>query len=177
MRPILLAVIVALLCACSREEPKPPNVPPEIATLAGDALHAASQIKVSGNIEAVLREHPLAPRYVDAMRKHFEMMRMLHGVGLQSNLRYPRYALQVRHDQFCQDDATANLVVTTMVRYDYEHIPPVEGAPPYTAGEEEHVFRFERRGGVWMMAHHHEISLAEMHQEELVTRLRNPCGV
>ena len=85
--------------------------------------------------------------------------------------------MSVRHDQFCENDGVAHLVVTAMVRYDMESIPPATGAPPYTAGQEEHVFRFERReGGPWVMTNHHEIGLREMHQKEVVTRLRNPCG-
>lgn len=45
-----------------------------------------------------------------------------------------------------------------------------------TRMEEEHVFRFARRDGRWVMSHHHEITLEEMHQAEVVRRLRNPCG-
>jgi hypothetical protein len=71
----------------------------------------------------------------------------------------------------------AHLVTSAMVRYDMEPIPPAGGSPPYTASQEEHVFRFERRdGATWVMATHHEISLEELHHEEVVTRLRNPCG-
>lgn len=165
-----------MLGACSRQKPAPPpQVPAELASLAGDALHAASQIKVSGDIDAVLRRHTLAPRYATAMRKHFELMTVLHRAGVRAHVRHPRYTLQLRHEQFCQDETTANLVISTMTRYDMESIPPAEGAPPYTAGAEEHVFRFERRGGAWVMALHHEISLAEMHQKGVAERLRNPC--
>lgn len=152
-------------------------MPPEIATLTTDALRAASEIKVGGDPDAVLRGHVLSPRYAAAMAKHFALMRELHRVGLQSRIRYCRPAVTVRHDQFCQTGNVAHLAVTAMVRYDMEPIPPAAGTPPYTAGQEEHVFRFERRdGGPWVIASHHEIDLAEMHQEEVVTRLRNPCG-
>ncbi len=181
---IRLALIVVILAACSRDtkesrysRPGPVEVPPEIATLAIDALRAASEIKVSGDAEAVLREHELSPRYAAAMAKHFALMRKLHGVGLQSRIRYPRSSVSVEHDQFCETGGLAHLVLTAMVRYDMEPIPPATGTLGYTAGQEEHVFRFARRdGGPWMMANHHEIGLGEMHQKEVVTRLRNPCG-
>ena len=179
-----LAVIVTLLaCSAEHEEGAASHrqgtgqVPPEIATLAVDALHAASEVKVSGDTGAVLRKHHLAPRYTAAMAEHFALMNRLHRVGLQSRIRYPRSSVSVRHDQFCEKGLTADLVLTAMVRYDMEAIPPATGAPHYTAGQEEHVFRFERRNGkTWVMTHHHEISLAEMHREEVATRLRNPCG-
>jgi hypothetical protein len=174
-----LAVIIVLLSACSQEHEPPPSpvlVPPEIAELANDALRAASEVKVSGDIDAVLREHPLSPRYSAVMGEHFELMRELHRVGLDARIRYPRYSVTIRHDQFCQDARTAKLVVTARVRYDMESIPPVSGAPPYTASQEEHVFGFERRGGTeWVMAAHHEITLEEMHRKDVLTRLRNPC--
>jgi hypothetical protein len=170
MRVALMTI--ALLAACS-----PEPVPPAIAELATDALRAASEIKVRGDVDAVLREHPHAPRYAAAMAKHFRLMRKLHGVGLQSSIRYPRSYLQVRHDQFCERGDTAHLVVTAGVRYDMEPIPPARGTPHYTASEEQHVFRFHRDGqGQWMMAAHHEITLAELHDRETVARLRNPCA-
>jgi hypothetical protein len=181
-RGVRLALIVAVLAACSPDAKEsqysrrgPVEVPPAIATLAIDALRAASEIKVSGDADAVVREHALSPRYAQAMAKHFALMRKLHLVGLQSRIRYPRSTVSVRHHQFCETGRVAHLVVTTMVRYDMEAIPPATGAPHYTAGQEEHVFRFERRDGAWVMADHHEISLEEMHQKEIVTRLRNPC--
>jgi hypothetical protein len=63
-----------------------------------------------------------------------------------------------------------------MTRYDMEAVSPNADPPGYTSGQEEHVFEFERRnGGHWVMVTHHEISLEEMHQKEIVTRLRNPC--
>jgi hypothetical protein len=181
---VRLALIVAILAACSPDAGESPSsrrgpveVPPEIATLAIDALRAAAEIKTSGDAGAVLREHERSPRYAAAMAKHFALMRELHRVGLQSRIRYPRSSVTVRHDRFCERGDVAHLVVTAMVRYDMEAIPPATGAPPYTAGQEEHVFRFERRdSGPWMMANHHEITLEEMHQKEIVTRLRNPCG-
>ena len=169
---------MAAILACSpAENAAPVDVPAEIATLAIDALRAAAEIKVSGEAGAVLRQHALSPRYAAAMAKHFALMDKLHRVGLQSRIRYPRSSVSVRHDQFCEKGRVAHLVVTAMVRYDMEPIPPATGSPSYTAGEEEHVFRFERRdGGTWVMANHHEISLEEMHQREVVTRLRNPCA-
>ena len=168
-----LALIAMLLGACARDE-----APPEIATLAADALRAASEIKVSGDPDAVLRNHEQSPRYAAAMAKHFALMRELHRVGLQSRIRYARPVVTVRRDRFCEKGRIAHLVVTAMVRYDMEAIPPATGVPGYTAGEEEHVFRFERgEAGAWMMAYHHEISLGEMHQKDVVARLRNPCGL
>jgi hypothetical protein len=167
--------MVLLLGACSPEREE--NVPQEIAELATDALRAASEVKVSGDIDAVLRAHPLSPRYSAAMRKHFELMSRLHRVGLQTRIRYRRYSLEVRHDQFCEDERTAKLAVTTLVRYDMEAVPPNAGSPGSTSGQEEHGFGFERRdGSAWVMVTHHEISLEEMHRKEVVTRLRNPCG-
>jgi hypothetical protein len=180
---IRLALIVVILAACSRDANEsrysrrgPVEVPPEIATLAIDALRAASEIKVSGDADAVLGEHERSPRYAEPMAKHFALMRQLHQVGVQSRIRYPRSSVTVRHDQFCEKGQVAHLVVTAMVRYDMEAIPPATGSPHYTAGQEEHVFRFERRDGAWVMADHHEINLEEMHQKEVVTRLRNPCS-
>ena len=175
-----VALIVAILAACSPGEKysrrDPVEVPPEIATMAVDALRAASEIKVGGDAEAVLREHELASRYAAAMAQHFALMGELHRVGLRSRIRYPRSSVTVRHDQFCEKGRAAHLVVSAMVRYDMEPIPPATGSPGYTAGQEEHVFRFERRDGTWVMASHHEINLEEMHQKEVVTRLRDPCG-
>ncbi|HEX6160047.1 MAG TPA: hypothetical protein VF111_07770 [Thermoanaerobaculia bacterium] len=182
-RSLRLSLLLAVLAACSRggedRAAARPNVtvPPEIATLAADALRAASEIKVGGDIEAVLRAHQRSPRYAAAMAKHFALMRELHRAGLEARLRYPRSSVAVQHDQFCQRSGVAHLVVTAMVRYDMESIPPAAGAPPYTAGQEEHVFRFEQGpNGQWTMAAHHEIGLAEMHQKEVVARLRNPCA-
>ena len=177
-----LGAVVVVLIACSREQPTRyarhmAAVPPQIVTLASDALTVAAEIKVSGDVDAVLREHALAPRYAPVMMKHFELMRELHRVGLQSRIRYPRSSVSVRHDQFCQRGDVANLVVAAMVRYDMESIPPNSGSPGYTAGLEEHVFRFEHRaGGLWVMVSHREITLAEMHQRGVAMRLRNPCG-
>jgi len=184
-RFLSLAVIIMILGACSRDlseqgpqgsAHRPANVPPDIAGLATDALRAAAEVKVGGDIDAVLRAHPLSPRFSVAMREHFELMQRLHRVGLQSRLRYPRYSVAVRHDQFCEDGRTAKLVVTAIVRYDMEMDPPNTSAPPYTAAQEEHVFGLERRnGGQWMIVKHHEIGLGEMHQRDVVRRLRNPC--
>ncbi|HEY0144266.1 MAG TPA: hypothetical protein VGF48_25495 [Thermoanaerobaculia bacterium] len=184
LHPVRVALIVAILVACSpgakesRHHAVPePVVPPEIASLALDSLRAAAEIKMSGDAGAVVREHALSPRYAAAMSKHFALMRELHLVGLQSRVRYPRSTVSVRHEQFCEQGLVAHLVVTAMVRHDMESIAPASGAPPYTAAQEEHVFRFARRNdGTWVMTNHHEIDLAEMHQEELAARLRNPCG-
>jgi hypothetical protein len=165
---IAAAGLVAALLACAREEP----VPPEIAAISADALRAAAEIKVGGDVESVVRAHPLAPRYASAMAGHFALMRELHEVARRAQLRYPRSAVTVRHDQFCIDDGAAHLAVTAMVRYDMEGIPPNRGTPPYTAGEEQHVFRFERRGGTWMMVGHDEITLAERHSS---ANRHGPC--
>jgi hypothetical protein len=172
-----LALIAATLACSPGEEERSVDVPPEIATLAVDALRAASEIKAGGDADAVLRGHALSPRYATAMAKHFALMRKLHQVGLESRIRYPRSYVSVQHDQFCEKGGVAHLVATAMVRYDMEAIPPAaESPPPYTAGQEEHVFRFERReDGTWTIANHYEISLAEMHQKDVVARLRNPC--
>ena len=176
-----VALVVTVLAGCSRaEEPRyarrMSEVPPELAMLAADALRAATDIKVTGDVEAVLlRERPRSARYEAAMRGHFELMRELHRVGQQSHVRYLRPDVSVRHDQFCADATTAYLVMAARVRYDMEALAPNSGTPPYTASEEEHVFRFERRNGSWMMTSHHEITLAERKQRELVMRLRNPC--
>jgi len=182
MKAILrVALISAVLAACSRpEEPRYARriveVPPEIAALAVDSVRAASEIKVSGDTEAVLREHPRSARYALAMTNHFDLMRELRRAEEQSNVRYVRPDVTVRNDQFCSDGTTAVLVMAARVRYDLEAIPPNGGTPPYTASEEDHVFRFERRIGGWMMTSHHEITDAERKQREVVTRLRNPCG-
>jgi hypothetical protein len=160
--------MVALLCACSREEPKPANVTPEIATLASDALHAASQIKVSGNIEAVLREHPLAPRYVDAMRKHFEMMRMLHGVGLQSHLRYP----------LCVAGAPRSVLSGRCHRESRgDHDGALRHGTHPTRRRRAAVHRGWGGARLPLRATRRRLDDVEMHQEELVARLRNPCGI
>ncbi|HYC92040.1 MAG TPA: hypothetical protein VEO54_22700 [Thermoanaerobaculia bacterium] len=169
----VVMLMLAAACAPAQEH----DAPPEIAELAVDALRAAAEVKVRGDVEAVLREHPLSLRYAAAMQEHFALMRELHHVGLRSKIRYPRSEVSVRHDRFCETGAVAHLVLTARVRYDMESVPPASGAPPYTAGEEEHVFRFERNAaGAWIVARHHEINLAEMHQPEVVRRLRNPCG-
>ena len=173
---VRLALIMALLACSPREELS--EAPAEIALLAADALRAASEIKVSGDPDAVARRHEQSPRYAQAMAKHFALMRALHLAGLQSRIRYPRSSVTVRHDQFCEKEGVAHLVVTAMVRYDMEAIPPATGGPPpHTASQEEHVFRFERLDQrKWVMTNHHEISLAEMHRKDVVARLRNPCG-
>jgi hypothetical protein len=135
-----IALIAAALAACSPAEPPRRSdevvaVPAEIARLATDSLEAASEIKVSGDRDAVLRERPLSPRYAPAMRKHFELKGELHRVGLRAKIRYPRYELAVRHDQFCEAGGVAHLVVTAYVRYHMEAIPPNDASPPYTASE------------------------------------------
>lgn len=175
---LLLVVLLSIVACAPEEQPRSAALlPDEIARLTVDALRAAADVKVSGDIDAVLRQHTQSARYETAMRKHFAMMRELHLVGQRSQLRYRDPSVEVRHEQFCEQNGVAHLVAIATVRYDMESIPPASGAPPYTAGEEQHVFRFQRVGdGTWMMASHHEISLAEMHQRDVVARLRNPCG-
>lgn len=48
--------------------------------------------------------------------EHFELMRKLHRVGLQSGIRCPRPSVSVRHDQFWENAGVAHLVTSAMVQ-------------------------------------------------------------
>lgn len=189
LRKIRLAIvlssplIVAVSCSPSGEAPAaradatgPVAAPAPLLALAEDALRASAEVKVRGDVEAVLRTHPLAPKYRDALQPHFALMRRLHEVGLRSRLRYPGYELSVEPREFCSDGRTAKLLLAAAVKFTMEGIPPDSGVPPYTAGGEEHVFHFRNEGGEWMISDHYEITLAEMHDPARVRRLRHPCA-
>ena len=167
---MIAALALAIAVAChSRRAAKSAEVPAEILSVTKSALEASSTVRITGEIAPALRR-PDASLYADAMQQHFAMMVKLHDSARNAGITYPRYALAVRPQRFCANATTARLHLAALVRYD---MTAPAGAPPYTSGMEEHVFRLVRHGDHWRVAEHHEITLAELHDAEAMERLRD----
>jgi hypothetical protein len=183
-RPLALVLLAALLTtACSSpdgdraalaDRPEADALP-YLRSLAEDALRAAAEIKVRGAADAVLEERPLAPMYEAALRPHFALMQRLHGVSREAGIRYTRTEIELQPVQFCAEAPGARMLVQVGVRYDMEGIEPNAQVPPYTASTEEHVFHFVRDQDEWRVAHHHFITLAELHDGDRLRQLRRQC--
>jgi len=174
------AFVVLALSGCqsdsSANAERDAVVPGPLLSLTESALRAGAEIKMTGKEDSVLGSHPLSPKFRPAMQQHFELMRRLHAVSVGSGINYPRYEIELRAEQFCGDSTSAALLVEVMMRFDMESMNGVGGTPLYTASGEEHVFRFERVQGDWTISSHHEITLAEMHDRELLKNARSICS-
>ena len=176
----IFIVAAVVCCSCSsRDTDADPaastEVPVPLSELAQDALRAAAEVKQSGNIDSVLAAHPLSARYENALHQHLMLMKKLYGVAVDSRIRYPAYVLEFAPAEFCSVRGGAKLLLRGVATFTMEPSPPNSGTPPYTAATEEHIFEFKETPEGWIVARHHEISLAEGHSQS-AGRLRHPCA-
>jgi hypothetical protein len=190
----VVCLVSSASVACADVAPHPrhagdPATPPDtvvaaLSVLARDALRANAEMRVHGDIEAVLRRRPSAPRYRAAMWPAFRLTRYLRGVSERDGVRYVRSEIAVEPAEVCRVGSTVRMLVREQARFDMAPVRPGGAMPPYTAGAADHLFYFEQVPELgagsgareWVVTYHHEVSLAERHDHAAARRLLHPCA-